>query len=179
MNDCPPRTADDRIWLQRARALLDAGLEIEARAALDRAEPEPSPDAALERAQLERRAQRFDVAQRMFARAGDRVARDPHALLAFAQVKAQLARRMPSRDQFQDRERLNRESVDLLVQALQLPCEVACQAWCWFELARLFKFLGEPVERVIAALEKASALAPAEGRFRRELDRRRMRVVVR
>ncbi len=167
------RTAEARPIQALAGALLEAGLQDEARRLLDRLPAILSAQDAIELAIQERRAGRVEKAHALFERAGEAVLHDPRALLEFAQIKSRLARSL--RDGLkvvdaQARERLYRDARDMLRRVLQLDDGPLRHAWAWFELGHVLGHLEAPRSEVEAAFRKAHELAPEEKRFREALD---------
>jgi ATP-dependent DNA helicase RecG len=167
------RTAETRPIQALAGALLEAGLQDEARRLLDRLPAILSAQDAIELAIQERRAGRVEKAHALFERAGEAVLHDPRALLEFAQIKSRLARSLRGGLKVVDaqaRERLYRDARDMLRRVLQLDDGPLRHAWAWFELGHVLRHLGAPRSEVDAAFRKAHELAPEVERFREALD---------
>ena len=152
-------------------ALLEAGETGKAQQLLKRDDSALFNQDAIDAAILARRARDFQVAHRLFERAGDTVHADPRALLEFAQTKLVLA----SEAHRQRRRDLNRrfltEARTLLERVIQLDASPARHAWAWRELARTRRWLRAPLREVEAAYRRAIDLLPEEWRFVRELER--------
>jgi len=159
-----------------ASAYADAGDEKRSKVLLNRLPVILAAQDAFDAAILERRLGRQDRAHRLFERAGDLVLKDVRALHEFAQTKlsltGELARSRRPGDQ-QVRNRLLKEALAYLERVTQMDAPPTRHAWAWFNLGQARQWLKLPRRDVIAAYEKACALAPDEDRLQKALAQAR------
>ncbi len=158
------RTEISQPYLRYAAALLNRGQAGEARKWLSRVPTTSGYGDLLDAAILHKRARSYDEAHRMFEDLYDRAKDDPKVVQEFAQTKLALARAVGYEDAL-TRKRLNLQAVELLRRAIQLTDDRTREAWCWFELARVVDWLGQPDSDVEHAYLQAMSLKPEDGRF--------------
>lgn len=165
-----------RAVIAMSSAYLNSHNTQEAKNILDKLPSLLAPQEAFEAAILERRAGRQDRAHRYFERAGEAVLQDVRALHEFAQTKIKLAQeiprpRGPQSYQNDARLRLLREAQEMLQRVLQMDSAPTRQAWAWFDLGRVLRWLHAPASEVKNAFENANKLIPEEPRFTAELEK--------
>lgn len=171
-----PLAADrEPAYAAMARAYLDSGDTIRARALLKRLSPPRDKEDAIGLAILLKRSREFRDAHRIFASMESAIADDPRALHEFAQTKTQIARTLgKTKPDLDVKQRLNREAAGLFRRVVALAVDQPTRAaWAWFDLAQTMVWLGEPETEVRRACEKAIALDPLQPRFREWLGKRR------
>lgn len=121
---------------------------------------------------MERRLQRYDLAHKLFERAGDLVLRDARALHEFAQTKLQLTGPLSKSKRPADQQvrlRLLREALTYLERVVQLDAPKTRHAWAWFNIGQVRGWLDTPRQDVIDAYERAAELDPTNTRFQKAL----------
>lgn len=125
----------------------------------------PSPNNiqdVIDLALLNKRARKFKEAHRIFQTNYDLIKDEPKAIHEYAQTKIKLASQ--SREKF-TRQRLNRETVELLRRCIQMSDDETRKAWCWFDLARTLIWMRATEDEIEGAFKKAMDLLPFESRF--------------
>ena len=127
----------------------------------------PSPvraEDAVELAILYKRAGKYSNAHKVFAANFDLLKDKSKAIHEFAQTKQKLAGAIANKDKI-TAQRLNKEAVELLRQALPLAENATRLAWLHFDLAKALSWLKMPDAEIEKNYRKAIELMPAEPRF--------------
>lgn len=154
---------DRRPFTAMAKAYLDAQNLPQAIKILSDLPAPVNVNETIDQAILYKRAERWEMAHRIFTENFDLIRDDPRAIHEFAQVKMDLARKTKKNPD--SRWRLDREAAELLHRAIQLSDDPRRLAWCWANLATVLIWLAAPETEIKQAYENALALMPYEERF--------------
>jgi ATP-dependent DNA helicase RecG len=168
IDELPDLSLYARVITTVAEALIETKDEAGAQALLDKLPSLLAGQDAVDAAIAERRLNRQEQAHALFVRAGDFVLRDARALQEFAQTKMALTRGLQNSTRRVDqdvRRRLLIEASEFLERVLQMDAPATRRAWSSLDHATVLRWLGQPKDRVDAAVEKARALAPTDARL--------------
>lgn len=160
-------------FLRYALAMLNRGNGEEAIKTLSRIPPSSGYGHLLEAAILNKRAENFEEAHRIFDNIYPQAGNDSRMVHEFAQTKLALARRLNPIEPA--KRTLNEQVAELLRRAIQLTDDPVRKAWCWFELAGTLDWLRAPRSEIEDAFQQAILLRPQEAVFSRGYERWRSR----
>ena len=167
-NELPDLSLYARVITTVAEALIETKDDVGAQALLDKLPSLLAGQDAVDAAIAERRLGRQEQAHVLFQRAGDFVRRDARALYEFAQTKMALTHALADSQRPADqdvRRRLALEAGEYLERLLQMEAPKALHARASLDHAKVLRWLGQPKDRVDAAVAKARALGGADERL--------------
>lgn len=162
-----PERAIVRRW---ARALLDKGLEDEARVVLGDLQRGDDVSDVVEQAILLKRVGELQKAHQYFQSVAADIESDVRALTEFASVKRLLARQTTQRDRHA-KVRLNQEAATLLRRVVSMHgVEGEKRGWAWFNLAEALRHGSGSDAEIREAIEHARALSSSGSRLREAIE---------